>query len=173
MGLQTQDFIKSAKLLLEQSRTQHEETDQVMELNIGTRLVRNVHVEASFRGSVWYSDEPKERGGDGSAPGPLAYFLGAVGLGIATQCSYEAAVRDVEIDEIAIAVKAPLRRTPGSSFETISYETRMRGKATAETAEEIVRTAVNKSYITNTLKKSVRVTGKVVLNDQLLPVIIE
>jgi uncharacterized OsmC-like protein len=163
VGLQTQDFIKSAKSLQEQARTQPKGTDQVLELNIGTRLVRNVRVEASFRGSVWYSDESKDRGGDGSAPGPLAYFLGAVGLGIITQCSYEAAVRDVEIDEIAIAVKAPLRRTPGSSFETISYETRIRSKTSA----------VKKSYITNTLKKGVRVTGKVVLNDQPLPVIIE
>jgi uncharacterized OsmC-like protein len=173
MGLQTQDFIKSAKALQEQASTQPKGTEQVVELNIGTRLVRNVKVEASFRDNVWYSDESKERGGDGSAPGPLAYFLSAVGLGIITQCSYEAAVRDVEIDEIRIAVKAPLRRSPGSSFETISYETRIRSKTSAETAEEIVRTAVRKSFITNTLKKGVQVTGKIILNDQPLPAVIE
>lgn len=61
MGLQTQDFIKSAKSLQEQARTQPKGTDQVLELNIGTRLVRNVRVEASFRGSVWYSDESEEK----------------------------------------------------------------------------------------------------------------
>lgn len=173
MGLHTKDFIETAKSLQKQTMAQPRGADEIVELNIKTRLVRNLVVEASFRDHVWQSDEPKERGGGGSAPGPLAHFLGAVGCGIITQCSYEAASRDVEIDEIGIAVKAPLRRSPGSSIEAISYETSVKSNASAETIEDIVRNAVRKSFITNTLRKAARVTGRIILNGQQLPTVLE
>jgi putative redox protein len=47
-----------------------------MEINVG--FPGGKRVDASFNGFVVKTDQPREDGGDGSAPAPFAYFLASI-----------------------------------------------------------------------------------------------
>jgi len=48
-----------------------------MEMEI--RFAGGMKVDAEFRGHVIHTDQPKEEGGDGSAPEPYTLFLASIG----------------------------------------------------------------------------------------------
>ncbi len=59
----------------------------------------------------------------------------------------------------------------GNGFDEIEYEVRITSSEPADKIKELASAAANDCYVTNTLKRSCKVTGKVFLNGENLMVL--
>lgn len=84
----------------------------VIRPRVSTRIVHDVSAEATFeqygRTFTFASDEPAGRGGTGSAPTSIRYFLSAIGFCLDVWLAKGAAVVDCEIRDVALMIEARL-----------------------------------------------------------------
>lgn len=113
---------------------------------------------------IWYSDEPKERGGTGRGPSPLSYFLSSLGFCQMVHYVEHCAVEDLKLDSLDIRVEGEVSPQKPVRFTDITYEAQIRSGEDDVRVRELARMAAEDCYVTNTLRRSSNVTGIVFHN---------
>ena len=137
---------------------------------VRARLVENVASKAEAAGHTWVCDGPKERAGTDQGPRPLLYFLSSMAFCQLTHYAENAALMGITLEDVEMSVKGFFNPLPGNSYESIEFETRIRSGDSLSQVLELARKAEHECYVTNTLKKAVRVSGKIFLNGELLTI---
>lgn len=117
---------------------------------------------------VWYSDLPKAGGGMGEHPSALQHFIAGLPLCQMTHYAERASVWGIKVDDLEVSVIGRYLAIPGHGFDHIEYEVRINSAEPAARIKELAIAAANDCYVTTTLKRSCKVTGKVLLNGELL-----
>jgi len=117
---------------------------------------------------VFYSDEPKERGGSNAGPSPLSYFIGGALACLINQYVRLAVIEGVEIEDLEATVRGHFERKVVRAFTHIFYDIRIKSTEDADRIKMLSKKAEASCYAHNTLKKAVEMTTNIYLNDQLL-----
>lgn len=117
---------------------------------------------------TWYSDSTKGVGGLGVYPGALQHFLAGLPLCQMSHYAERASVSGLRLESLEVTVDGHFLSLPGHPFDEIVFETKIVSPENAERITELAKAAENDCYVTNTLKRACRVSGKIFLNGQLL-----
>jgi uncharacterized OsmC-like protein len=130
-------------------------------ITISTRKEDGFLSSASRQGSdlVWYSDEPKERGGTGKGPSPLSYFLSSLAFCQMVHYVEHCAVEDLKLDSLDIKVEGNISPQKPVRFTDVTYEAQIRSNEDDERVKQLARVAAADCYVTNTLRRSCPVNG--------------
>lgn len=115
---------------------------------------------------VWYSDEPKDRGGSGKGPSPLSYFLSSLGFCQMVHYVEHCAVDDLKLDSLDIKVEGKITSQKPVRFIEITYEAQISSGVNDERIKKLARMAAEDCYVTNTLRRSCNVKGLVYHNSR-------
>ncbi len=85
-----------------------------------------------------------------------------------THYGENAALMGIILEEVEMSVKGHFNPFPGNGYETIEFETRIRSKEPPSRVLELAQRAEHECYVTNTLKRAARVSGRVFLNGEPL-----
>ncbi len=116
---------------------------------------------ASREGSdlIWYSDEPKERGGTGKGPSPLSYFLSSLGFCQMVHYAEHCAVEPLMLDSLDIRVEGEVSPQRPVRFTNVTYEAQIHSGEGDERVKQLARMAADNCYVTNTLRRSCKLKG--------------
>jgi uncharacterized OsmC-like protein len=137
-------------------------------VRVSARYLPDLRKEVRSGDTVWYSDAPKVVGGKGERPGALAHFIAGLPLCQLTHYSERASVGGLKIEDLEISAVGRFVGMPGHGFDQIEYEVRITSSEPAEKIKALASASAGDCYVTNTLKRSSEVMGKVMLNGQLL-----
>ncbi|MDG6981475.1 MAG: OsmC family protein [Nitrososphaerota archaeon] len=137
-------------------------------VRVSARYLPELRKEVRSGDLVWYSDQPKIGGGKGEHPGALQHFVAGLPLCQMTHYGERASAGGLRLDDLEVSVVGRFVAMSGRGFESLEYEVRVSSPEPADKIRDLARAAANDCYVTNTLKRSCRVTGKVVLNGQAL-----
>lgn len=135
---------------------------------IQASLVENVKSRAEASGFTWFCDGPPARAGTSTAPGPLQYFLSSMAFCQLTHYAENAALTGIALHEVKMTVKGSYNPLPGNAFHLVEFETHIKSSDSSSRIVELARRAEYECYVTNTLKKAAKVTGRVFLNGEPL-----
>lgn len=121
---------------------------------------------ASRQGSdlIWYSDEPRERGGQGKAPSPLSYALSSMGFCQFVHYTEHAIVEAIKLRSVQMKIDGKISQQKPRRFTEIAYEVSISSDENEETTRGLATRAAEDCYVTNTLKRACLVTGVVIHN---------
>ncbi len=108
---------------------------------------------------VWYSDEPKDRGGQGKGPSPLSYFLSSMGFCQLVHYAEHCMAEGIKLDSLEVKIDGKVSTQRPRKFTEVTYEVTIHSSEQDETVKKLARTAAEDCYVTGTLKKACRVTG--------------
>lgn len=117
---------------------------------------------------TWYSDSPKAGGGKGEHPSALQHFIAGLPLCQMTHYAERASVRGLRVEDLEVSVIGRYLAIEGRGFDHIEYEVRISSPEPPEKIRELALAAAGDCYVTNTLKRSCRVTGRIILNGESL-----
>lgn len=115
---------------------------------------------------VWYSDEPKDRGGTGKGPSPLSYFLSSLGFCQMVHYVEHCAVENLKLDSLDIRVEGKVSSQKPVRFTDVTYEAQIRSGEEDESIKKLARMAAEDCYVTNTLRRSCNVRGLIFHNSR-------
>ena len=119
-------------------------------------------------GFEFFSDEPPERGGTNSGPGPLSYFMGGALACLMNQYVRVAAIDDLDIEDLRATARGHFEMKVRGSFTEIFYDIHIKSKEGADKIRGLSKKAEDYCYVHNTLLKAVNVKTDLYLNDELL-----
>ncbi len=119
-------------------------------------------------GFEFFSDEPPERGGTNTGPGPLSYFMGGALACLMNQYVRVAAIEDLDIEDFKVNARAHFEMKVRGSFTDIFYDIHIKSKEDADKIRGLSKKAEDYCYVHNTLLKAVSVKTNLYLNDKLL-----
>src|SRR5713101_173144 len=114
----------------------------------------------------WYSDESKERGGTGKGPSPLSYFLSSMGFCQFVHYAEHAMVDGTKLESLEMKVNGTIITQRPRRFTEVTYEVRISSPESEEKIRLLAKKAADDCYVTNTLKKSCKVTGTIIHNNK-------
>lgn len=117
---------------------------------------------------VWYSDAGKLVGGRGEHPGALQHFIAGLPLCQMTHYAERASVWGIKLEDLEVSVVGHFVAIAGRGFDRIEYEVRITSPEPSNKIKELASAAASDCYVTNTLKLSCKVTGRVLLNGETL-----
>lgn len=114
-------------------------------------------------------DEPSERGGQDSAPNPLAYFLGGAATCLLSHYMLCAIDQGMEFDALKVTARGRFNRVlTGGSFQEIIYDVKIDTPHDAAEVAALAERAESMCYAHNTLVEGkVAMTTNVQVNGQL------
>ena len=74
----------------------------------------------------------------------------------------------LRIEEVEISAVGRYLAMPGMGFDGVEYEVRIRSPEPPDKISELAQAAAGDCYVTNTLRRSSKVVGKVILNGEHL-----
>ncbi len=113
---------------------------------------------------TWYSDEAKERGGQGKGASPLSYFLSAMGFCQFVHYAEHAIVDNSAIDSLTMKIDGTISMQRPRRFMEVTYEVQITSPQSDEQIRKLAKAAAEDCYVTNTLRRSCKVTGFVFHN---------
>ncbi len=113
---------------------------------------------------VWYSDEPKDWGGQGKGPGPLSYFLSSMGFCQLVHYAEHAMADDIRVDSIDFKVEGDATMQKPRRFTEVRYEVALSSPEEDAVIKKLAREAAEECYVTGTLKNACKVTGTITHN---------
>jgi len=119
-------------------------------------------------GFEFVSDEPPERGGNNTGPGPLSYFMGGALACLMNQYVRVAAIDDLDIEDLRGTARGHFEMKVRGSFTEIFYDIRIKGKDDEDKIRRLSKKAEDYCYVHNTMLKAVSVKTNLCLNDKLL-----
>jgi len=117
---------------------------------------------------VWYSDAAKAVGGKGEHPSALQHFVAGLPLCQMTHYAERASFWGVKLQDLEVSAVGHYVGIAGKGFDKIEYEVRVTSPESPERIKELASAAASDCYVTNTLKRSSKVTGRVILNGENL-----
>lgn len=137
-------------------------------IEVSAKYLDGLRKELESGGITWYSDALKSVGGRGEYPGALQHFLASLPLCQMSHYAERASVMGLRLDGLEMRVRGSFIAMQGHGFDAIEYETRITSPESPEGIKELVELAENDCYVTNTLKRCCRITGRIFLNGELL-----
>lgn len=113
---------------------------------------------------VWYSDAGKPVGGRGEHPGALQHFVAGLPLCQMTHYAERASVWGIKLEELEVSAVGHYVGIAGHGFDQIEYEVKITSPEPPKKIKELASVAAGDCYVTNTLKRSCKVVGRVLLN---------
>jgi uncharacterized OsmC-like protein len=117
---------------------------------------------------TWYSDAGKVVGGKGEHPGALQHFIAGLPLCQMTHYAERASVWGIRLDDLEVSTVGHYVAIAGYGFDQIEYEVKITSRETPDRIKELALAAAGDCYVTNTLKHSCKVSGRVLLNGNYL-----
>jgi uncharacterized OsmC-like protein len=140
------------------------------------RLISNQNSEAKVRGFTVAQDEPETVWGTGKGPTPTDYFVTSVGFCENVIFARNASLAKLSIDSLETIVtgswdRRGLFEIDGVSpfFKSITVETRVSTKDTAEKVAEVARQTHRRCPVHATLSRATEMIFKLVVNGQNIP----
>jgi len=115
---------------------------------------------------VWYSDPPKAGGGMGEHPGALQHFVAGLPLCQMTHYAERASVWGLRLEELEVSAIGRYLAISGRGFDQIEYQVRISSPEPPEKIKELALAAAGDCYVTNTLKRSCELKGRIILNGE-------
>ncbi len=116
-------------------------------------------------------DEPPERGGTGTGPNPLAYFLAGAASCLSTQFARLIIAKSMKVKRFNMTALGRFDRLLGGSFREVVYDVVMTGEESESAVARLAARAQLQCYAHNTLRKAgVELTMKVTWNGKRLKV---
>jgi len=112
----------------------------------------------------WYSDESRESGGTSKGPSPLSYFLSSMGFCQFVHYAEHAMIDGIKLDSLEMKINGTIVTQRPRRFTEVTYEVKISSPESEETIRQLARKAADDCYITNTLKRSCKVTGAIIHN---------
>jgi uncharacterized OsmC-like protein len=113
---------------------------------------------------VWYSDESKERGGQGKGPSPLSYFLSSMGLCQFVHYAEHCMVDKISLDSLEMRIDGKFSVQRPRRLTEVNYEVEIKSKLDDERVKKLARASADDCYVTGTLKNACPTTGVVIHN---------
>lgn len=113
---------------------------------------------------VWFSDEAKERGGQGKAASPLSYLLSSMGFCQFVHYTEHSIVDNIKLDFMKMKIDGKISMQRPRRFTEITYEVEIASSESDQTIMSLGRKAADDCYVTNTLKRACTVIGIVMHN---------
>ena len=174
----TIEFPKEVKEFASKEYREWREAESLTEEEKRVKFGRAVRVSAKYLPSarkelrsgdlVWFSDSPKAGGGLGEHPGALQHFVAGLPACQLVHYGERASGGGLRIEEVEISAIGRYLAMSGRGFDSVEYEVRISSPEPPDRVKELASAAAGDCYVTNTLKRSCKVTGKVVLNGQHL-----
>ena len=175
------EFPEQVKVSAEKTYQEWREVEGLTEEEKKGKLRRAVRVTARYLPDlrkevrsgelVWYSDTSKVVGGLGEHPGALQHFIAGLPLCQMTHYAERASVSGTRIQDLEVSVVGRYVGMSGHGFDEIVYEVKVASLEPADKIRELSSAAANDCYVTNTLKRACKVTGKIFLNGESLMLI--
>lgn len=137
-------------------------------VRVSARYLPGLRKELRSGDLTWFSDAAKAVGGLGEHPGALQHFIAGLPLCQMTHYSERASVWGVKIEDLEVSAIGRYIGIAGHGFDTIEYEVKIASPEPKDKIRELARAAAGDCYVTNTLKHSCKVAGKVILNGESL-----
>ena len=137
-------------------------------LRVTAKYLPGLRKELRSGDLAWVSDSPKAGGGLGEHPGALQHFIAGLPLCQMTHYAERASVWGLRLEELEVSVVGRYLAISGHGFDHIDYEVRINSPEPPEKIKKLALSAASDCYVTNTLKRSCEVTGKVILNGESL-----
>lgn len=135
-------------------------------VRVTARYLPRLRKELKSGDLVWYSDASKAVGGVGEHPGALQHFLAGLPLCQMTHYAERASVWGLKLEDLEVGAVGHFAGLPGHGFDEIEYEVRITSPEPKERIRELASAAAGDCYVTNTLKASSKVRGRVLLNGE-------
>lgn len=117
---------------------------------------------------TWFSDANARVGGKGEYPGALQHFLAGLPLCQMAHYAERSSVWGIKLESLEMSVEGHFVAMSGYGFDEIRFETKIVSRESPEKIKELALAAERDCYVTNTLKRACRVSGRVFLNGILL-----
>jgi uncharacterized OsmC-like protein len=113
-------------------------------------------------------DEPIDRGGNDTAPNPLAYFLAGAASCLMMQYVRLAIAKNIAMDSFECTARVHFSRRVSGAFKEVIYDAKIQSKRDASTIIELSKEAEEMCIAHNTLLNGVKMTTHVYLNGKLI-----
>ncbi len=113
---------------------------------------------------VWYSDEPKDRGGQGKGPSPLSYFLSSMGFCQLVHYAEHCMADGIKLDSLEVKIDGKVSTQRPRRFTEVNYEVTIHSSAEDQVVKRLSRAAADDCYVTGTLRNACKVTGIITHN---------
>jgi uncharacterized OsmC-like protein len=108
-------------------------------------------------------DEPEMRGGKGTGPTPLGYFVTGAASCLMMQYANILKEKPMPVDSIKMVARAHNDRD-ARVFTDMIYQIELTGSISAPEAETLAKSASERCFVENTIAKSLPMTTEVSLN---------
>jgi|GEM_PF-1484396 uncharacterized OsmC-like protein len=137
-------------------------------IRVTARYLPQLRKELRSGDIVWYSDAGKSVGGRGEYPGALQHFIAGLPLCQMTHYAERASFWGVKLENLEVSVVGHYVGIAGQGFDQIEYEVKVTSPDPPDRIKELALAAAGDCYVTNTLKRSCKVSGRVLLNGNYL-----
>ncbi len=158
-----QEWTESAGLSEEAKKTKFGRA-----LRVTAKYLPGLRKEVRSGDLTWYSDPSKAGGGMGEHPAALQHFIAGLPLCQMTHYAERASVWGLRLDDLEVSAIGRYLAISGRGFDSVEYEVRISSPEPPEKIKELAVAAANDCYVTNTMKRSCKVTGRVMLNGESL-----
>ena len=120
-------------------------------------------------------DEPADRGGQDTAPNPLAFFLGGAATCLLSHYMLNAIAEGIEFTSVQATALGHFNRVLfGGAFQDITYDIRLESNNDPQEIAALAEKAEAMCYAHNTLVKgNVKMTTKVHVNGALVKTLVK
>jgi len=139
-------------------------------------LIGDQASEANQRGHRLISDEPAALGGSDQGPGPLDYFMAAVGFCENVTFARYATLNGLDFDSLQTSVRGHWDRRGQADFSEIepefkdfTVETRITSKDSVEKIRKVIAIVHKRCPMHSTIAKIGNVIDKLVVNGEEVP----
>jgi uncharacterized OsmC-like protein len=133
-------------------------------LRVTARYLPSLRKELRSGELVWHSDASKAAGGLGEHPGALQHFIAGLPLCQMTHWAERASAWGLRLVDLEVSAVGRFVAIAGRGFDSVEYEVRVESPEPEGKIRELAEAAANDCYVTNTLKRSCEVKGRVRLN---------
>jgi uncharacterized OsmC-like protein len=133
-------------------------------VRVTARYLPQLRKELRSGDVVWYSDAGKLVGGKDEYPGALQHFIAGLPLCQMTHYAERASVWGINLEDLEVSVVGHYVGIAGQGFDQIEYEVKITSPEPPDRIKELALAAAGDCYVTNTLKRSCKVSGRVLLN---------
>lgn len=137
---------------------------EVGTVRVDVKNMEQLRHEGRVEGFTLVVDEPRERGGTGTAPSPLNYFLFGAASCFLNQLVRAAIISDLKIETMEITARAHFDRAKTRKFIDLTYDVMLTGSESKENSADLLHKAEEMCYVHQTLKDVIPLTSNLFLN---------
>ncbi len=166
MGLQYSTSTADKTVKKMQYLAEHEKEMNPFPVTVIVKKEDDFLSEASRVGAdlVWYSDEPKDRGGQGKGPSPLSYLLSSMGLCQFVHYAEHCIVDKIRLDSLEMKIDGTFSVQRPRRLLDATYKVEIKSVVDDDKIRRLARSSADDCYVTGTMKQACKLTGVILHN---------